>query len=127
MKAMRTAIFKASPWIGPAIAISGYMVAVWLSGSLNEMVSRPDPGSKVAEETVGGTESGRVTSMWVWEMRLADMSTTAPSYSWIAPGTPRVASCAGLRVADMVRPAAVLDAASARVRLADSPRMVIPG
>ena len=76
---------------------------------------------------VGGTESGRVTSRLVGGMGLPGMSRTAPSNRWTIPGIPRAASCAGPRVASMLRPAVVMDAISARVRLADSPRMVIPG
>ena len=98
-----------------------------MSGSLNEMASRPVPGSYVAEEMVGGTESARATARSVGGMGLPDMSSTAPSDSRTVPGRPRAASCSGPRVAEMVRPAAVLDDMSSRVRLADSPRMVIRG
>ena len=76
---------------------------------------------------VGGTKSSRVTARLVGGTGLPEISRTAPSDSWTASGTPRAASCARLRVASMVPPAAVLEDISARVRLADSPMMVISG
>ena len=84
-------------------------------------------GIQAAEERAGGTKSSRVTARLVAGTGLPQMSRTAPSESWTVPGTPRAASCARLRLALMAPPAAVLDEMSARVRLADSPRMVISG